>query len=332
MTLRLVEVDLPLRRPLRTATGSARRRRTLLVGLDDGAVVGWGEAAPFPGTDAETVDDLWRAFLSGDELPPTGRAALEAARLDARARRTGTGVGNLLGCSGPPAVPSMAIPAGPAPDVLAAVDGAVASGCGAVKLKWARGADPGVIRDVVDRHRGLTVGVDANGTLADVSSAVAIETAGAAYLEQPFAAHDLEAHRRLRHRLSDLEVVVDESVRSADDARRVIDAGACDRICLKPGRLGPGAVMRIAAAASDGGIGIKIGGMFDSAVGRAWAAILAGHPASRFDDVAPAGAYFTADVGTAATPAGIRIDPDPGPLTVRSAEIDDALHRDTVDP
>ncbi|MDX1690630.1 MAG: hypothetical protein R3290_06375, partial [Acidimicrobiia bacterium] len=64
----------------------------------------------------------------------------------------------------------------------------------------------------------------------------------------------------------------------------------------------------------------------------AWAAILAGHPASRFDDVAPAGAYFTADVGTAATSAGIRIDPDPGPLTVRSAEVDDALHRDTVDP
>ena len=56
------EIELPLRSPFVTATGSVTHRRLLLVDLqDDDGAPGWAEcvAGAVPGYTSETVDSAW---------------------------------------------------------------------------------------------------------------------------------------------------------------------------------------------------------------------------------------------------------------------------------
>ncbi|HSG79688.1 MAG TPA: enolase C-terminal domain-like protein [Acidimicrobiia bacterium] len=330
MNLVVVEIALPLRSPIVTAYGEVGERHTILVGVEDGPLIGWGEAAPFPGADAESTDDVWHALVEDTPLPPTASAALSTALTDLAARREGTALAVGVGATGSAPVASLAIGAGDVDRTLGDAERAVELGCGAVKLKVGPG-DAERITAVTARFPGLTVGADANGSLSDEGQALAFEHAGAAYLEQPFDPAALAAHARLRERTSTMEVVLDETIRSAADAERVFAAGAADRICLKPGRLGIDAVVELAARAGAHGVGIKIGGMFESAVGRSVVHALAGLRGSRFDDAAPDGAYFTEDVGQAVGGgAGIGFDPDADRLTLRRARVPLSPGRGTV--
>lgn len=330
MNLLVVEVALPLRSPIATAYGTLGERRTVLVGVEDGSHVGWGEAAPFPGADAESIDDVWNALVDGTDLPPTARAALDAAWTDLAARRDGRTLAAHVGAAGRAPIPSLAIGAGGIDETFGDVERAIALGCGAVKLKVGPG-DAARVAAVTTRYPAITVGADANGSLSDQSEALAFEDAGAAYLEQPFDPGALADHARLRRATSVMEVVLDESVRSPRDADRIFAAGAADRVCLKPGRLGIGAVVDVAARAAADGVGIKIGGMFDSAVGRSIAWSLARLPHARYDDVAPDDAYFTADVGVSnPSGPGIGLEPHTEEVALRRVRVPLADGRGTV--
>ncbi|MFN8539026.1 MAG: enolase C-terminal domain-like protein [Thermomicrobiales bacterium] len=70
-------------------------------------------------------------------------------------------------------------------------------------------------------------------------------------VEQPVAADDLAALARVR-RAASVPIAADESVRTMDDARRIIALGAADALVIKPmvcGGLAPGrAILDLAAA------------------------------------------------------------------------------------
>jgi L-Ala-D/L-Glu epimerase len=94
------------------------------------------------------------------------------------------------------------------------------------------------IRDLVGEKTALSL--EANGKLAlsDVMAVLERLTPGEVRdIEQPAARRDIEGLKMIRQRFG-LPVVVDESMCSLDDARRLIDAGACDILNVKISKCG----------------------------------------------------------------------------------------------
>ena len=117
------EIELPLRSPFVTATGSVTHRRLLLVDLqDDDGAPGWAEcvAGAVPGYTSETVDSAWdtvtgrlapqvvglnvedpaqiiTAIIDLTPAEPMARAAVEMACWDLTARREKLPLSELLG-------------------------------------------------------------------------------------------------------------------------------------------------------------------------------------------------------------------------------------------
>jgi O-succinylbenzoate synthase len=294
----LHRVELRFVRAVRTAHGTVDGRRPLLVRvLGEDGEEGWGECS------AEDVAGYWQEWADGceavlrdvevgevstTEIPaiegwPMASAALECAVLDALCRRAGISLAAWLG------------------GVRDAVDATLTLGLDDppdpgpyrhVKLKIEPGTDP-----EPSRFGGVTVSADANGTL-DAAGAAALAGRGLDHLEQPLAADDLHGHAALRRELPDLPIALDESVRTVDDVRRVHSLAAADIVVLKPGRLGGLRAARDAHdAAVAAGLRCKVGGMWDTGIGRAAALAVASLPGCTVaPDLSAADRYWKRDI------------------------------------
>ena len=88
-------------------------------------------------------------------------------------------------------------------------------------------------------------------------------------LEQPLAHDDIFDHATLQRQIQ-TPVCLDESIRSAEDARHAIALGSCKIINVKLGRVGGHAeAKQIEQVARDNEIPIWCGGMLESGIGRA---------------------------------------------------------------
>jgi O-succinylbenzoate synthase len=300
--VQLVRARLPLVRPVRTALGVLEERDVLLVRVRTrGGVEGWGECS------AEATPGYWHEYTEACEavlrtfvLPgldgatigvgdvpavpgwPMASAAVRWAVLDALCRREGIPVAAWLGGTRVAVEATLTLgidePAEPGPYRH-------------LKLKVAPGELPAAL------PAGATVSADGNGSL-DLASIAALARLGLDHLEQPLPADDLVGHAELRRRLPRLPLALDESIRSPDDVRTAAALEACDIVVLKPGRLGGPLAARTAHdAAVATGVRVKVGGMWDTGVGRAAAlavASLAGCDAAA--DLSAADRYFTHDI------------------------------------
>jgi len=303
--LTLAETSLALAVPFRNAATTVGERRTILVGIDDGVHVGWGEAGPYPGVTADTIEiaslGLARAaseILSGGHpasLSPTARAAVDEARTDLAARRAGLPLWRYLG--GQQAETPACAAIGIAPDIatlLEAVAAVVEAGYTAIKLKIEPGRDAPAVRAVIGAFPHITVGVDANGSYDRADDSLVREVAAlAAYIEQPFAPGDLEAHKQLRG--PGVTVVLDESISSPAAAAEAMAAGAADVVAVKPGRIGVDGCLRVMAHARSHGVAIKVSSLLESAVGRAHTLALATMSDVAMADIATSDRYFADD-------------------------------------
>jgi O-succinylbenzoate synthase len=292
--LRLIELDLPLVEPFRTASGTMNRRRVVFVGLAADDAVGWGEAAPYPGHSVESSDDVWDALTGGKNLPPSAQAALEAASEDLLARLAGVPLWRRIGGTGNPVPGSVAV--GVTDDPVAAVASAVADGYRAVKMKIRPGTDLAPVRSVRERFPALTIGVDANGAYIwdERSVLLDLDALEVAYVEQPFAAHDLEAHRRLRDEMV-AAVALDESIESTEAAIRAMEWDAADLLVLKPGRIGLDACRVIHDLALAAGGRVKASGLLETSIGRSQTLAVATLPGAVHSDVAAAKRFLSVD-------------------------------------
>ena len=291
---RLIELDLPLWRPFGTARGQTATRRIVLIGIQDGDHTGWGEAAPYPGINRESIDEVWGALTGGGDLPPTAAAAVEEAEADLRARRAGMTLGQALGGSAHPVEGSIAV--GFSDDPVAAVTRVVDRGYRAVKMKIAPGFDLEAVLPVRERFPTLAIGVDANGSYAwdDRESLLRLDALGITYIEQPFAPSDLEAHRRLRDDTV-AAVALDEPVDSIEAAVAIVEEGAADLLVVKPARLGPEACRTIHDLALAAGLRVKASGLLETSIGRAHTLAIATLPGAIHSDLAVAGDFLEAD-------------------------------------
>jgi len=358
----LREVVLPLVRPFRTSFGEERDKRAILVRADAGDVSGWGEcaASPEPRYSEEWNDGAWMALtafllpsvLAGGpvERPQDvssrtawirghrmAKAAVEAAVLDAWLRVGGRSLASHVGAARE-RIPC-GVSVGIAPDVdrmLEEIGGYLERGYRRVKLKIEPGRDVDVVRAIRRALPSTPLSVDANAAyrLEDSPVFEALDELDLVMIEQPLDHEDLAEHAVLQSRLG-TPICLDESIRSAADARVAIETRACRIINIVPGRVG-GALeaIRIHDVAREAGVPVWIGGMLETGVGRAVNVALAAMPGVTMPgDTSASERYFHLDLtepfvidseGYMAVPAepGIGVEPLPDRLDACTVRVE----------
>lgn len=331
--IELVQVELPLARPWRTALGTITSRRVVLARAVLGGSEGWGEcvAQPEPTYTAEWEEGAW-AVLEAHLVPrllaarPTAaadvaaalapvrghhmaRAALEAAVLDAELRAAGVALADHLqgrsrvGGARRGAVPAgIALGTGADPAALAAeVAAAAADGYARIKLKVHPGWDVEAVQAARAAAPGVPLSVDANGSYAPLGidgAAVALgalDGADLVMVEQPLGDDDLVGHAALAGRLR-TPLCLDEALPSLGAVDAALALGACRVLNIKPGRLG-GLLAAVAAhdRAVAAGAAAWVGGMLETGVGRAANVALASLPGFTLPGDLPAASRWWAE-------------------------------------
>ena len=300
----------PVRVPFVAAFGTARgrlghREGVLLTLTTEDGLVGYGEASPWPlfgqgdaADAARVIAELAPRFVGVPigELPdrlarlePTGagapaaRCAFDLAAHDLLGKARGVPVAELLG-GRRTTVPVNAVIGAEAPEAAAAAArAAVAGGIGCVKVKVVAGtlaedeARVAAVREAVGP--GVALRLDANGGWTPDAAVEAIgrlERYDLELVEQPVPIDDVAGMARVRRAVA-TPLAADEAVRDLAGARRLIEAGACDLLVVKPmvaGGLGAGrAILELAAVA---GVGAFVTTTVDFGIGVAGALHLAG--------------------------------------------------------
>ena len=310
--LRVRELALPLRRPLRTAHGEVAQRSGWLVEIEHASgAVGFGEALPLPSFGGENHAACGRALRRiaagcsglasqaevdprdsglGPELErvlveaPVARGAVETAWLDALARSQGVSLRDWLGgdarCE---AIPLNALLSSDTPAALELeASEALRAGFRTLKLKVAgRELEEDLAAvEAVRRVAGSDVALrlDANGGWSEseaLRALRALESSRPEWLEQPIAPGDPVALARLRS-ASGVPIAADEGADTAVAVRALLAAEAIDAVVIKlPPLGGPAAAREIAQLASNAGKRVAVTSFLDSSLGIASALQLA---------------------------------------------------------
>jgi O-succinylbenzoate synthase len=255
------ELRMRLLNPFETSFGITQDRRIVVLRVQDGGLSGWGEvtAGEGPFYSYETTDTAWHA-------------GLEAALWDLEAKRRNVPLWRLLGGSRELIESGVSIGIHPSIDkLLAKVEAALKAGYRRIKIKIKPGWDIEAVRAVREAFPDVRLMGDANSayTLADLPLFKAMDKYDVMMFEQPLHYEDIIDHAELQRHIR-TPVCLDESIHSADDARKAIAIGACRIINVKLGRVGGHKGARaVHDVCRDHGIPVWCGGMLESGVGRA---------------------------------------------------------------
>jgi O-succinylbenzoate synthase len=349
----LVSVRLPLAVPLRGATGHRTERTILLVHVRSAEADGWAECAveahptyspeflaaselvlrdhlvprvlSGPGGDAEALGPV----LAEVRGHPMARAAVELAVLDAQLRAARRSLAGWLGAT------AATIAAGAAlglhrhtDDLLAEADAALAAGAARLRVKVAPGRAAAPLL-ALRQHVGpdVVLQADANGSFRadhepDRRELLALDDVGLACLEQPLSPDDLVGHARLAEAMA-TPICLDEPLTSLGAVEAAAALGACSIVCLKPARVGGWFAAR---AVHDRcvvlGLGVWVGGMLETGVGRAANAAVAALPGMTLPaDLDPRG-RFAPDLADPLLPHDGQVAVPTGPGTGAVPDLD----------
>lgn len=325
----LYHISMPLVSDFTTSFGSQRQRDCLIVALHSAGLTGWGEcvATNDPGYSYETVQTAWhimRDFLipamlgqdlqEPDELArwfkpvrghPLAKAGLEQATWDLTAQRDGISLAQKLAApyaAGPRPRVKVGVSIGIQPSImetLGVIEGYVAQGYDRIKLKIKPGYDVALARAARAAFPDLPIMLDANSayTLADAPIFQQLDDLNLLMLEQPLGYEDIYDHSLLRPQIQ-TPLCLDESIHSADHARTAVALGACDIINIKPARIGGWAeARRIHDLGAQAGLGLWVGGMLETGIGRAAQLALASLPGFNLPgDISATDRYYAPDV------------------------------------
>ena len=250
-TVRTVDVHLAV--PFAISRAVRTEKRVVLVELDEGARIAYGEASadPFFG---ETTESLEADVRSALDLVPEdpGDLGTLRARLDARfphgggaacaldilahdraAQAAGQPLRTFLGLA-PAEAPPTSFTIGIAEPALMEERAAAAkhAGFSVLKVKLGHGDDAAILGGIRQVFDG-TIRVDPNAAWTTQESPARIERIarfGIEFVEQPVAPDDIDGLRYVREH-SPLPIVADEAAVRLADVERL--AGACDGINVK---------------------------------------------------------------------------------------------------
>jgi O-succinylbenzoate synthase len=258
------------------------------------------ERGPISGVEALRAGYAW---IKGAVFAKSG---VEAALWDILAQRAGRPLWQLWGGSRRSFPAGVSIGGKTLDDILARAERAVGMGYGRLKVKIWPGFDVEVARALRERFPDLLLQVDANSAY-DLSNWTILKELDAfdlLLIEQPLFDDDVVLHSEIARELR-TPICLDESIHSLRDAETAMTLwrrnDALDRLIIniKPPRVsGFAEAIAIARACQVEGVRTWIGGMLDSAWGKAFnlnfnaldAITLPG------DHFSPSGAYFERDV------------------------------------
>jgi O-succinylbenzoate synthase len=352
---------IPLRRPFRTSFGEETEKVCILARVETDEAWGWGECVTGvdPGFSEEFNDGAWlvlRDFLApalfaagdvgaedverafaGVRGNPMAKATLLNAVLDAELRARGESLAAHLGGERDRVACGVSVGiAASAQELVEQVDGYLAEGYRRIKLKIEPGTDVERVEAVRARHPDILLSVDANAAYrpGDADVFRALDAFDLLMIEQPLHHEDLVEHARLQRAIR-TDLCLDESIRSAADARAAVELGACRVVNIKQGRVG-GLLeaVRVHDACRALGVPVWCGGMLETGVGRAANLALASLPGFTLPgDTSASSRYFAQDLtephvlapdGTIAVPdgPGIGVEPVPERLTARTLRLE----------
>ncbi|HYO91409.1 MAG TPA: o-succinylbenzoate synthase [Pyrinomonadaceae bacterium] len=297
ISIELREIRLGLIHFFETSFGRTTERRIILARvLDEDGAEGWGEctAGEGPFYSEEWTETAWttitnflapvvvgkdvegashvRALMQRVRGHRMAKAAIETACWDLEASRARVPLWKHLGGA------QAEIPCGVSigiqdsvEDLLEKIERELSAGYQRVKIKIKPGWDLKILESVRRRFPHIKLMADANSayTLDDVKLFQAMDEFELMMIEQPLAHDDMLEHARLQAQVR-TPLCLDESIRSARDARHALDLNACRIINIKLGRVGGHAEAReLEAEARTRGVQVWCGGMLESGIGRA---------------------------------------------------------------
>jgi len=347
-------VALPLVRPFRTSFGESTEKECILACVETADAFGWGEcvADTSPTFSEEWNEGAWSmlgdilvpALLGAGEVRatdlervfgfvrghPMAKATLINALLDAELRAEGRSLASYLGAERDRVECGVSVGiAASTASLLEQVEGYLAEGYRRIKLKIEPALDVERVRAVREAHPKILLSVDANAAYAleDLDVFRQLDAFELLMVEQPLHHDDLVEHAALQRQIR-TDVCLDESIRSAADARAAAELGACRIVNIKQGRVG-GLLeaRRVHDGMADAGVPVWCGGMLETGIGRATNLALAAMPNFRLPgDTSASRRYFTEDLtepwemapdGTMEVPRGPGIGVDPSPARLR---------------
>jgi len=175
----------------------------------------------------------------------------------------------------------------------------IEEGYARIKVKIKPGWDYEVLRALRRAYPDVLLQADANGayTLGDLPTLLKLDKFELLMLEQPLAYDDLVDHAVLSRKMR-TPICLDESINSMSSLKAAYALGSCEILNLKPGRVGgytPS--LEIAHFAAQCGIGVWIGGMLESGVGRGHLVALATLDCINYpNDISASNRYWREDI------------------------------------
>ena len=318
------EIRLPLVHFFETSFGRTTVRRIVLVRVEAEGLTGWGEVAcgEEPFYSPETPETAWhilrdyvipwsltREWASAADIAPLFRpirghnmakAALENTLWDIEAQMKSIPLARLLGGS------LNEIPCGVSigiqnsvEELLEKIQRELDAGYQRIKVKIKPGWDVEVLERIRHRFPQVPLMADANSayTLADLPRLRLLDRFYLMMIEQPLGWEDLLDHAKLQRELA-TPICLDESIHSADDARKAIEIGACKIINVKLGRVGGFTSARqVHDVCRAKNVPVWCGGMLESGIGRAHNIALSTLPGFTLPgDVSASQRYWTEDI------------------------------------
>ena len=338
------EIQMPLIHFFETSFGRTTLRRIVLVRVGADGLTGWGEVTcgETPVYNHETPETGWhilrdflipwtltKEFPSASDMAPLftpirghnmAKAALENALWDIEAQQRGVALARLVGGT------LQEIPCGVSigiqnsvEELLEKIQCEVEAGYQRIKVKIKPGWDVEVLDRIRQHFPRLALMADANSayTLEDLPRLKLLDRFYLMMIEQPLGWDDILDHVRLQRELA-TPICLDESIHSAGDARKAIEAGACKIINVKLGRVGGfTSARRIHDVCRAKNVPVWCGGMLESGIGRAHNIALSALAGFTLPgDVSASRRYWAEDIiepEVTVTPEGtIRVPPTPG--------------------
>ena len=291
-------IALPMRDPFETATSSLDHRRVVVVRVESGEHIGWGEAAPVPGHTPESLETVWADLQRREPLGALAGAALAQATADLHAKQAGLALWRRLGgTTGVAASAAIGLDHNGQPD-RQRLEAVVGAGYRHVKLKISPATDPAALSELRNAFPRVTLALDANGSLGVTLTERlrSFDSLGFAYIEQPGAVDDLAGHAELRQELT-TPIALDESASSVEAIEQILRTNATDIVNLKAGRFGTIETLDLAKRITAAGLAVRLGGLVETGIGRAHAVALATcREFSVVGDIAGSDLYFDNDL------------------------------------
>lgn len=319
------KVELPMHTPFKTSFGTITNRPTVIVEVySKEGYIGWGESAalPFPNYKPETTDtcmlvlknyvvplilgkdiknvEVLIAELNKVKNHRFAKTGLENAIWMIFSLKSKISLQKLLGGT------KSKIPVGESIGIQSSIEKTLeeialrkSQGFRRTKVKIAPGWDIKIVEAIRNKYPNIDLMVDANSayTLKDIKVLQFLDKYNLTMIEQPLADDDIIDHSVLQKKLK-TPICLDESILSAEDARRAIYLKACKVINIKPGRVG-GLLesKKIHDICKKNGIGVWCGGMLETGIGRAFNIAVSSLPNYKYpNDMSPVNFYYKDDL------------------------------------